>query len=212
MNESAPPPPRRASADTKEKCSLLFGFAHDQFFLKMERTFFFLGFCPPSIRAGGGTMRTKFWQNYFLGKGFAKTSAHLFLNSDVANGKGGVWGGIFHLLLFLFGGNSGRTKNRKYKLNIVLLLFYYFYSSSGIKYSATEFIQNLLPVGCGPSSNTCPRCEPQVSRTSILSSKSPLSFRSTSASSDIGAKKLGQPVPESYFCSDLKSGLSQPTL
>jgi len=43
-------------------------------------------------------MRTKFWQNYFLGKGFAKTSAHLFLNLDVANGKGGVWGGIFHLL------------------------------------------------------------------------------------------------------------------
>ena len=39
-------------------------------------------------------MRTKFWQNYFLGKGFAKTSAHLFLNSDVANGKGGVWGGM----------------------------------------------------------------------------------------------------------------------
>ena len=54
-------------------------------------------------------MRTKFWQNYFLGKGFAKASAHLFLNSDVANGKGGVWGGIFHLLLFLFWGNSGRT-------------------------------------------------------------------------------------------------------
>ena len=38
----------------------------------------------------------------FLGKGFAKTSADLFLNSDVANGKGGVWGGIFHLLLCLF--------------------------------------------------------------------------------------------------------------
>jgi len=52
-------------------------------------------------------MRTKFWQSYFLGKGFAKTSAHLFLNSEVANGKGGVWGGIFHLLLFLFWGNSG---------------------------------------------------------------------------------------------------------
>ena len=97
-------------------------------------------------------------------------------------------------------------------IRIVLLPFYYFYSSSGIKYSATEFIQNLLPVGCGPSSNTCPRCEPQISRTSILSSKSPLSFRSTSASSDIGAKKLGQPVPESYFCFDLKSGLPQPTL
>jgi len=60
-----------------------------------------LGFCLPSIQAGGGTMRTKFWQNYFLGrKGFAKTSADLFLNSDVANGKGGVWGGIFHLLRY----------------------------------------------------------------------------------------------------------------
>jgi len=45
-------------------------------------------FCLPSIQAGGGTMWTKFWQNYFLGKGFAKTSADLFLNSDVANGKG----------------------------------------------------------------------------------------------------------------------------
>jgi len=45
-----------------------------------------------------------------LGKGFAKTSTDLFLNSDVANGKGGVWGGIFHLLLFLFWGNSGCLK------------------------------------------------------------------------------------------------------
>ena len=40
-------------------------------------------------------MLTKFWQNYFLGKGFAKTSAHLFLNSDVANGKGGGLGRNF---------------------------------------------------------------------------------------------------------------------
>src|SRR3989338_8475620 len=51
----APPPPRRASADTKKKkCSLHFGFARARFFLKKERTFFFLVFCPPSIRAGGG--------------------------------------------------------------------------------------------------------------------------------------------------------------
>jgi len=46
----------------------------------------------------------------------------LFLNSDVANGKGGVWGGIFHLLLFLFWRNSGRTENRKYKFNIVSVI------------------------------------------------------------------------------------------
>ena len=38
-------------------------------------------------------LRTKFWQNYFLGKEFAKTSTDLFLNSNVANGKGEVWGG-----------------------------------------------------------------------------------------------------------------------
>jgi len=53
-------------------------------------------------------MRTKFWQSNFLGRrGFAKTSAHLFLNSDVVNGKGGVWGGIFHLLLFFVLGEFG---------------------------------------------------------------------------------------------------------
>jgi len=93
----------------KKKCSLLFGFGGGEISFESGKDIFLWGFCPPSIRAGGGTMRTKFWQNYFLGKGFAKTSAHLFLNSDVANGKGGVWGGIFHLLLFLFWGNSGRT-------------------------------------------------------------------------------------------------------
>src|SRR3990167_3848131 len=45
-----------------------------KFLLKKERTFFF-GVLPSRSRAGGGTMRTKFWQNYFLGKGFCKTSA-----------------------------------------------------------------------------------------------------------------------------------------
>ncbi len=80
------------------------------FFLKKGKGVFLSGFCPPSIRAvWRGEMRTRFCQNYFLGKGFGKTSADSFLNSDVANGKGGVWGGIFHLLLFLFWRNSGRT-------------------------------------------------------------------------------------------------------
>ncbi|PIV86298.1 MAG: hypothetical protein COW50_02260 [Candidatus Moranbacteria bacterium CG17_big_fil_post_rev_8_21_14_2_50_41_107] len=51
-------------------------------------------------------MRTKFWQNYFLGKGFAETSAHLFLNLDIASGGGEVWGEILRLLLFLFWQNS----------------------------------------------------------------------------------------------------------
>ena len=96
------------SATPKKNVPCFSDMAVVKFFLKKERTFFF-GVLPSRSRAGGGTMRTKFWQNYFLGKGFCKTSAHLFLNSDVANGGGGVWGGIFHLLLYLFWGNSGRT-------------------------------------------------------------------------------------------------------
>src|SRR3989338_5904648 len=47
------------------------------------------------------------YKKYFLGKGFAKTSADLFLNLDVANGKGGVWGGIFHLLRCFLLANFG---------------------------------------------------------------------------------------------------------
>ena len=56
-------------------------------------------------------MWTKFWQNYFLGKGFAKTSADLFLNLDVAKWKRrGLGGGIFHLLLPLLWGIRGGHK------------------------------------------------------------------------------------------------------
>jgi len=88
MNESAPPPPRRASATPKEKILLAFLIWRGEISFEKGKGVFISGFCPPSIRTGGGTMRTKFWQNYFLGrKGFAKTSAHL--NLDVANGKGG---------------------------------------------------------------------------------------------------------------------------
>jgi len=74
-----------------------------KFFLKKGRTFFF-GVLPSRSRAGGGTMWTKFCKNYFLGKGFCKTSTDLFLNSDVANGKGEVWGRNFPFApLFSFG-------------------------------------------------------------------------------------------------------------
>ena len=59
-------------------------------------------------------MRTKFCGNNFLGKGFRKTSADsFFLNSDVASGGGGVWGGILRLLRFLFWRNSGGLPNKK---------------------------------------------------------------------------------------------------
>ena len=75
------------SATPKKNISCFLDLAGVKFFLKVERTFFF-GVLPSRSRAGGGTTRTKFCKNYFLGKGFCKTSAHLFLNLDVANGKG----------------------------------------------------------------------------------------------------------------------------
>ena len=75
------------SATPKKNVPCFLDLVVVKFFLKMERTFFF-GVLPSRSRAGGGTMRTKFCKSYFLGKGFCKTSAHLFLNLDVANGKG----------------------------------------------------------------------------------------------------------------------------
>jgi len=50
-------------------------------FSKMERTFLFLGFCPPSIRAvwrgfNSDSVLPKLFS--FLGKGFGKTSAEFF--------------------------------------------------------------------------------------------------------------------------------------
>jgi hypothetical protein len=71
------------------------------------------------------TMRTKFWQNYFLGKGFAKTSADsFFLNLDVASGGGGVWGGILRLLLFFLLAKFGRAYTFSLLLPIILVILY----------------------------------------------------------------------------------------
>ena len=72
------------------------------------------------------TMRTKFCGNNFLGKGFRKTSADSsFLNSDVASGGGGVWGGILRLLHpFSFGEIRGGQKTKyKFYFYIVPLTF-----------------------------------------------------------------------------------------
>ena len=85
MNRSATASLHSAAPKKNVPCNSLVVVV--KFFLKKERTFFF-GVLPSRSRAGGGTMRTKFCKSYFLGKGFCKTSAHLFLNLDVANGKG----------------------------------------------------------------------------------------------------------------------------
>src|SRR3990167_6667053 len=69
-----PPPPRFTRQPQKEKKFLAFRICARPIFSKNGKDIFLFGVLP------------------------SKYSAHLFLNSDVANGKGGVWGGIFHLL------------------------------------------------------------------------------------------------------------------
>src|SRR3989304_6406415 len=75
-------------------------------------------------------------------------------------------------------------------------------------------MQNLFPVPflpsvifSGPSSNRCPKCEPQFAHlTSTLVIPKLLSSDNSILSSSIAFQKLGQPVPESYFLSEVKSG------
>src|SRR5580704_14522924 len=78
--------------------------------------------------------------------------------------------------------------------------------------SDAEFIQYRRPVGCGPSSNTWPRCELALAeRTSVRAiNKCLSSFVSTFAGTS-GFVKLGQPVPESNLSSELNRGSPETT-
>src|SRR2546430_5212293 len=66
-----------------------------------------------------------------------------------------------------------------------------------------ELIQYRRPVGFGPSSNTCPKWDPQFAHSTSVRRMNKLrsSFSST-LSLRTGAQKLGQPVPDSYFVSE----------
>lgn len=73
-------------------------------------------------------------------------------------------------------------------------------------------MQYLRPVGSGPSSNTCPKWEPQLAHsTSVRRTNKLRSSFSCTRCSSMGAEKLGQPVPESYFVPDAKSSFPQTT-
>ena len=85
----APPPPRFTRQPQKEKMFLAFRISRGWIFSKMERTFFFLGFCPPSIRAvwRGFNMDSAKRKNYFSGeKGFSALPRLLYRPQK------GVWG------------------------------------------------------------------------------------------------------------------------
>ena len=75
---------------------------------------------------------------------------------------------------------------------------------------AIEFMQKRWPVGVGLSSNMCPRCPPQfLQLTSVLCIPKRLSEFSVTLSSETVCQKLGQPVPESNFVSELNSSFPQ---
>jgi len=66
-------------------------------------------------------------------------------------------------------------------------------------------MQYLFPVGFGPSSNTCPRWLPQFLHSTSVRFIPPLLSSFNSMFSFIASEKLGHPVPESNFASDVKS-------
>ena len=64
-------------ATPKEKHSLLFGFARDQFLLK-RKGHFLLVFCPPSIRAGGGANADEVLRKLFFGERISQNTRLIF--------------------------------------------------------------------------------------------------------------------------------------
>jgi hypothetical protein len=73
-------------------------------------------------------------------------------------------------------------------------------------------MQYRKPVGLGLSLNTCPKRAPHLLHiTSIRLMKKLSSNCSLIFSSLIGVQKLGHPVPESNFASDLNKSFSQQT-
>ena len=79
-----------------------------------------------------------------------------------------------------------------------------------LKFSAAEFIQYRRPVGLGPSSKTWPRWAPhRLHRTSVLIVNKLLSGSFLMFFPETGVQKLGQPVPELNFVSELNKSLPQ---
>jgi hypothetical protein len=75
-----------------------------------------------------------------------------------------------------------------------------------------ELMQYRIPVGGGPSSKTCPKCEPHRAQcTSVRRTNQLVSLCVPTFSGLAGAQKLGQPVPESNFVSDPKRSWPHPT-
>src|SRR3989344_177175 len=66
-----------------------------------------------------------------------------------------------------------------------------------------------LSLFCGPSSNTCPRCDPQRAQVISVRSMPCDASRFVSIAPGSAWSNDGQPVPESNFASELKSEFPQ---
>ena len=74
----------------------------------------------------------------------------------------------------------------------------------------SELMQNLKPVGGGPSGKTCPRCASHVLHmTSTRIMPSEVSFLYLMAFGEMGSVKLGQPDLLSYLILASNKGVSQ---
>src|SRR5271168_5414177 len=95
---------------------------------------------------------------------------------------------------------------RRATWSVIILYFF------GSNLSDAEFMQKRWPVGAGPSGKTCPKCasqRAQMASVRVIPKLRSLSVATLSANS--GCEKLGHPVPESNFASELKSGVPQHT-
>src|SRR3989344_4029106 len=90
---------------------------------------------------------------------------------------------------------------------LIKLLFLFFLF---LKIKEVELMQNLFPVGIGPSSNTWPKWPPHfLHMTSVLVMNKLLSVFN-SIFFLMALEKLGQPVPESNFVPEENNSAPQP--
>ena len=71
-------------------------------------------------------------------------------------------------------------------------------------------MQYRSPVGCGPSSNTCPRCPPHPAQCTSVRTISQLRSTLVATACSRGRQKLGQPVPLSNFVLEANSSRPHP--
>src|SRR3990167_9262177 len=101
--------PRRTP---KKNVSCFFDLAGVKFFLKMERTFFF-GVLPSKYSGSAWGFNTdEVLEKLFFGERICQNFGSFVFEFGCRKWKRRVWGGIFHLLRFLFWGNSGRGSRR----------------------------------------------------------------------------------------------------